>query len=94
MNKAQEIKEAKKWTKRGGAYVKAVYGDGENGMIVSGDMVALIRIAERLISRIADVSGNGFVETWLTVKDMHNNVGDFGGDVDVINRGTLMPYEE
>lgn len=72
----------------------AVTEKGENGLMVSGDMIALLRIAERLISRIGDISGSGFVETWLLVKDIHNKVGDYGGECDVIEQGELMPYEE
>lgn len=89
MNVKAEKREAMKWAKKGGAYVKAIYGDGDNGMMVAGDMIALLRIADRLIDRIGDISGEGFVQTWLMVKDLHNTAEK----VEVLERGKLMPYE-
>lgn len=89
MNVKAEKKEAMKWAKKGGAYVKAIYGDGDNGMMVAGDMIALLRIADRLIDRIGDISGEGFVQTWLMVKDLHNTAEK----VEVLERGKAMPYE-
>ena len=90
MNIDNEMKEAMKYAKRGGAYVKAIYGEDNNPLMVAGDMIALLRIAERLIARIGDISGEGFVQTWLIVKDMHNNEEQ----IDVIERGKMTPYEE
>lgn len=88
MNKEKEKREAEKWAKKGGAYVKAIYGDGENGLMVAGDMVAVLRIAERIISRVGDICGEGFVNTWLAVKDIHN----MADEVEVIERGEMKPY--
>lgn len=90
MNYEKEKKEAMKYAKKGGAYVKATYDDkGKNELLVSGDMIALMRIAERIISRIGDISEKGFVETWLAVKDLHNMTGD----EEVVERGQKVPYE-
>ena len=71
MNKEKEKREALKWAKKGGAYVKAIYGDGENDMMIAGDAVVLLRIADRLITRIGDITGDGFVNAWITVKNVH-----------------------
>lgn len=90
MNKEKEKREALKWAKKGGAYVKAIYGDGENGIMISGDVIALLRIADRLITRIGDITGDGFVQTWLIVKDIHNKSEQY----EVIASGKMMPYEE
>ena len=90
MDKEKEKREALKWAKKGGAYVKAIYGDGENGIMISGDLIALLRIADRLITRIGDITGEGFVQTWLTVKDVHNKAEQ----IEVIESGKMMPYEE
>ncbi len=90
LNKEKKI--AEKFIKKGGAYVKAEYGDGENGLFVCGDMLALMRIAERIITRVGDLSGEGFVQTWLSVKDIHNCTEKIKNE-EVIERRKIMPYE-
>ena len=72
MDPKKEKKIAEKFIEKGGAYVKAEYGDEENGLFVCGNALALMRIAERIITRVGDLSGEGFLNIWLSVKDIHN----------------------
>lgn len=91
MNRKEEERIAKKFNKEGMAYVKAEYkGDGGNELMVSGDMLTILRVAERIITRVSDISGNTFINTWLAVRDIHN--------VDVkqtvLQNGVAEPYPE
>lgn len=90
MNRREEEKTAKKYNKPGDAYVKADYRSGEDGeLIVAGDVPTILRVAERIISRTADLTGQSFVSAWLFVRDLHQGTE---GKTKVIQNGVAMPY--
>lgn len=90
MNRKQEEKKAKEFNRKGMAYVKAEYkGGGDNQLIVSGDMTAILRIAERIISRVADISGTTFIDTWLTIRELHN----MEVEQTILINGVAEPYK-
>lgn len=88
MNRKEEERIAKKYNRQGEAYVKAEYKGGKNELMVAGDMIALMRVAERIISRVSDISGQSFINTWLAIRDLHN----VEVKSQVVQNGVMIPY--
>lgn len=90
MDRKKEMEEAKRHSGPGQCYIKAV----DRELIVSGDMIAVIRAAERIITRLGDISGRGFVETWLAVKQLHNWAEQNLEKAEIIENGKMIERPE
>ena len=89
MNVKKEQEIAKKYNKQGQCYVKAEYnGVDDNGLIIAGDMVALLRVTEQLMTRISAISGNDWEDTWMAIRELHGMVDE----PDVRIQGAFKPY--
>ena len=76
MNQKQHEREASKFCKPFAAYVHSEYQDGENALCVSGDPVAILRIAERIINRVGEITGREFELVMKDVSDLHDMFTD------------------
>lgn len=92
MNRKKEEKIAKEFSGHRQAYVKAEYrGTGDNELLVSGDLMTILWVAERIISRVADISGQSFIDAWMAVRDIHQNMD---GKTNVVKNGVVTLYRE
>ena len=92
MDRKKEEKIAKEFSGYGQAYVKAEYrGGGDNTLLVSGHIMTILLVAERIISRVADTNGQSFINAWMAVRDIHQNMD---GKTQVVTNGVVTPYSE
>lgn len=70
----KHMKTAMTFKKSGEAYVHAEYRDGENPLIVAGDGIALIRIIERMMTRLAVLTEQDFSDVVEVVELMHEEI--------------------
>jgi len=85
MNRKRELREAKKHNGEAKCYIKVE----DNEVFAHGDATMILQAAERIINHIAKLSGQGFVETWLFVKDLHeeqegDSIFDVSDTTDVV----------
>ena len=76
MNQKQYEREAAKFCKPFSAYVHSEYLDGANALCVAGDPVAILRIAERIINRVGEITGRDFELVLKDVSDLHDMLTD------------------
>lgn len=76
MNQKQHEREAAKFCKPLSAYVHSEYQDGANALCVAGDPVTILRIAERIINRVGEITGRDFELVLKDVSDLHDILTD------------------
>lgn len=95
MNAQKEKAKAEKFNKKGMAYIHAEYkGNGDNQMMIAGDGIALLAAASHLLSRIGELSGEGFHNTLMEVAEMYELYQKEGAPTEVIIQGEKVPYPE
>ncbi len=68
----KHLKAAEGFNKEGEAYVHSEYKLGDNPLIVAGDSIVVIRIIERIATRLAKICGQEFDDIIEAVKEMHD----------------------
>ena len=59
------------FNQEGQAYVHAEYRNDKNPLIVAGDSIAVMRVIERIATRLAELSGQEFSDVIEAVEEMH-----------------------